>query len=316
MSSALVHYADIYDMEDKKHSEPRWSGVDQMWRYYEGYGQGGCSEKRDFLESINRDHELWSGETPERKKPPRIFTVDEHTDRMLWLSSSVGLQVDFLTETWDGMDRGLPQGSEPTFVLDGRDREDRLSWNFSKMLADYCEKAHGKEEKDKFFKSGGAGERWGKDKPMMKEFKAKFEYLENALKDEGFKISLSDQSVKDYPRTHFERLYGRYQDFMKSGERLNPNAAVFVPGSTTTAKLARVAPMKICGVHSVGPCTLEPMKPGGPPPPRRPTASSKDSGAMMTWSIKSEADERMGQLEKKLDYLIQMNGPIVNAEVV
>jgi hypothetical protein len=315
MSSSLIHYADIYDLDDKKHSEPRWSGVDQMWRYYEGYGQGACSEKRDFLVSVNRDHELWSGETPEREVGCRVFTRDEHIDRML-TESDVGRQVDFLTETWDGMDRGLPQGSEPTFVLDGRDREDRLSWNFSKMLADYCEKAHGIEEKEKFFKFGGAGERWGKDKAVMKEFKAKFEYLENALKDKDFKISLSDQSVKDYPLYHYERLYGRYKDFMKSGERLNPNASVFIPGNTATAKLARVAPMKICGVHSVGPCILKPMKPGGPPPPRRPTASSKDSGAMMAWSIKSEADARMGQLEKKLDYLIQMNGPIVNAEVV
>ena len=117
MASTLVHYADIYDPEDKKHSEPRWSPVDKIWRYYEGYGQRECSEKKDFIESINRDHELWSGETPERKRAPRIFTAEEHIDRMLWLSSSVGLQVDFLTETWDGMDRGLPQGSNPTFIL-------------------------------------------------------------------------------------------------------------------------------------------------------------------------------------------------------
>ena len=319
MASSLVHYADIYDPEDKKHSEPRWDGAVGIWRYYEGYGRGSCQEKRDFLVSINRDHELWSGETPERKRAPRIFTAEEHIDRMLWQSpwSDVGLQVDFLTETWDGMDRGLPQGSEPTFMLDGRDRVDRLSWNFSKMLADYCEKAHGVEAKEKFFLHGGVGETWSKNKELMKEFLPRFERISEQLEDEDFKISLADQSVKDYPRHHFSKLYERYQGFMRVGSGLNPLATEFVPGAPTVQpKLARCGPPKICGVYSVGTCTTKPLKPEGPPPPRRPNASSRDSGATTTWEIKSEADVRMGQLEKKLDLLIQLNGPIVKAEIV
>ena len=32
--------------------------------------------------------------------------------------------------------------------------------------------------------------------------------------------------------------------------------------------------------------------------------------------IKNETDTRIDQMEKKLDLLIQMNGPVVNAEIV
>ena len=288
--------------------------MDQRYRYYEGYGQGVCQEKADFLVSINRDHELWSGETPERKRAPRIFTAEEHIDRMLWLSSSVGRQVDFLTETWDGMDRGLPQGSEPTFMLDGRDREDRLSWNFSKMLADYCEKAHGVEAKKKFFLHGGVGETWSKNKGLMKEFGPLFERINDKLEDKDFKISLSDQSVKDYPRSSFKKVYERYQAAMKSGSRLNAGAPVFIPGgvSSDVPKLVRCGPQKICGAYA----TEGPIKPDGPPPPRRPIATSKDSNSRFAWEIKQESDSKIENLEKKLDLLIQMNGPVVNAEIV
>ena len=312
MASTLVHYADIYDLDDKHHREPRWDIRDNVYRYYEGYGQRDCSEKKDFLESINRDHELWSGETPERKRAPRIFTAEEHIDRML-SQSDVGLQVDFLTETWDGLDRGLPQGSEPTFKLDGRDREDRLSWNFSKMLADYCEKAHDIGGKKKFFKLGGAGERWSKDKAMMKEFGGKFEYLADALKDEDFKISLSDQSVKNYPRYHFEVLHKRYTEFMGSSSLLRADAPEFVPGGTQKNVLCRTSPKKICGVYSV---EQKPPEPCGPPPPRRPSASSKESSSMLLWHMKEESDIKIDNLEKKLDLLINMSGPVVQADSV
>ncbi len=289
MASTLVHYADIYDPEDKKHSEPRWSSVDKIWKYYEGYGQRECSEKRDFLESINRDHELWSGETPERKRAPRIFTFEEHIDRMLsW--SDVGLQVDFLTETWDGMDRGLPQGSNPTFILDGRDRKDRLSWNFSKMLCDYYEKAVGKE-KDIFFK-GGVGSVWSKNMKLMEEFGPLFDNISMSLGDENFKISLSDQSVKGYPQHSFTDLKEKYEKFMKEKKtkefKFNPMAKAF----------------------------SMPQKPSGVPPPRRPSASSRESASLLVWDMKQESDKKIDNLEKKLDLLISMNGPVIEAEQI
>ena len=221
--------------------------------------------------------------------------------------------MDFLTETWDGLDRGLPQGSEPTFKLDGRDREDRLSWNFSKMLADYCEKAHGIGGKKKFFKLGGAGERWSKDKAMMKELGGKFEYLADALKDEDFKISLSDQSVKNYPRYHFEVLHKRYTEFMGSSSLLRADAPEFVPGGTQKNVLCRTSPKNICGVYSV---EQKPPEPCGPPPPRRPSASSKESSSMLLWHMKEESDIKIDNLEKKLDLLINMSGPVVQADSV
>ncbi len=314
MASTLVHYADIYDPEDKKHSEPRWSDVDQRYRYYEGYGQGLCREKADFIESINQDHELWSGETPERKVGCRVFTRDEHIDRML-TESDVGRQVDFLAVTlgWVDYQAHVVQ----TFMLDGGDRTERVSWNFSKMLSDYCEKACGVEAKEKFFLHGGVGETWSKNKELMKEFSPRFERIFEQLEDEDFKISLSDQSVKDYPRYHFLKLYGKYKEFMKGRGRLNPLATEFVPGAPTVLpKLARCGPPKICGVHSVGPCRLKPLKPTGAPPPRRPSASSRDSCSQLVWEMKQESDTKMYGLEKKLDLLIQMNGPVVKARVV
>jgi len=301
-------------MEDKNHSEPRWSGVDQRWRYYEGYGQGECSEKRDFLVSINRDHELWSGETPERKRALRIFTAEEHIDRML-TESDVGRQVDFLGVTLGWVD--FRTYVVHPFMLDGRDRVDRLSWNFSKMLADYCEKARGVEERDRFFKSGGAGEIWSKNKELMKEFLSRFERISEQLEDEDFKISLSDQSVKDYPRYHFFKLYSKYKEFMRGGSSLNPHATEFVPGAEIVLpKLERCGPLKICATHSVGPCTIKPLKPSGSPPRKRPTASSRDSCSQLAWEMKQESDTKMDELEKKLDLLIQMNGPVVKARMV
>jgi len=298
MASTLVHYADIYDPEDKKHSEPRWSPVDKIWRYYEGYGQRDCSEKRDFLESINRDHELWSGEMPDRgtRCCPRIFTADEHIDRMLWNSRGyardVGLQVDFMTETWDGMDRGLPKrDDEDLLILDGRDRKDRLSWNFSKMLCDYYEKAVGKE-KDIFFKEDGVGSVWSKNMKLMTEFGPLFENISLSLEDENFKISLSDQSVKEYPRNSFTALKEKYEKFM---EEKKPKKFKFNP-------MAKEFTM--------------PQKPGGVPPPRRPSASSRESASLLVWDMKQQSDKKIDNLEKKLDLLISMNGPVIEAQKI
>ena len=291
-----LHYSDIYDFEQKNHSTPRYDAISKLWRYYEGYGQGNCQEKAQFLRSINRDHELWSGETPDQKRSPRIFTAEEHIDRMLWLSSSVGRQVDFLTETWNGMDRGLPQGSEPTFKLDGRDREDRPSWNFAKMLCDYCEKADGSEEKKNFFKDYGHGAQWSKNIEMMKEFRPFFEKIVSRLDDEDYRISLSDQAIKNYPRFNFKNIYDRYNEFMDSVEKpktrnLNPEAKEFIPN-----------------------CLSVPLKPDGPPPPRRPSASCKNTTEHILWESKNASYE---ELSEKLDKIIKaVDIPIVFAKRV
>ena len=101
---------------------------------------------------------------------------------------------------------------------------------------------------------------------------------------------------------------------MKSGSRLNAGAPVFIPGGVSSdfPKLVRCDPQKICGAY----VNERPIKPAGPPPPRRPIATTKDSNSRFAWEIKQESDSKIENLEKKLDLLIQMNGPIVNAEIV
>lgn len=318
MASSIIHYADIYDPEEKKHSEPRWSSVDQRYRYYEGYGQGLCQEKEAFLVSINRDHELWSGDTPETREVEVFSVPGNHQDgKMPWsrpLAETQSWNVGFRRES-DILYIGEGStGVIQTENIDDRDRNERLSWNFSKMLADYCEKAHGVEGKKKFFLNGGVGETWSKNKDLMKEFGPMFERINDKLADEDFKIALSDQSVKDYPRHIFKKVYERYQGAMKSGSRLNAGAPVFIPGgvSSDVPKLVRCDPQKICGAY----VNERPIKPAGPPPPRRPIATTKDSNSRFAWEIKQESDSKIENLEKKLDLLIQMNGPIVNAEIV
>lgn len=296
-----LHYSDIYDFEEKNHSTPRYDALSKVWRYYEGYGQSNCQEKAQFLRSINSDHPLWSGETPERDGKSRHIYTAEARDIVKKLSAADKTnddfkRVNFLTETWEGHMFGLPQGSKPVMILDGRDRIDRPSWNFAKMLCDYYEKADGSEEKKNFFKDYGHGAQWSKNIEMMKEFKPFFEKIVSRLDDEDYKISLSDQSIKNYPRFNFLNIYKRYNEFMDSVEEpktwdLNPAAKEFIPN-----------------------CFSVPFKPEGPPPPRRPSASCKNTTEHVLWENNRASYE---ELSDKLDKIIQVvDTPVVYARRV
>ena len=272
-----THYADIYDLADKNHSTPRWDKCGQRWRYYEGYGRD-CSEKTDFMISINRDHELWVGEIPERETKVKVDFGESAKVRYI--------------------------GSESLFEeekVDMGDREDRVSWNFGKMLCDYCEKTGGPEGRADFFKYGGKGRSWNTNKQMMKDFSPLFESIKESLSDESFKVSISDQSVKDYPRRHFRDLYKRYKESMKSTSLLRASAVEFGPSQVSVDLLS----------------DIKPERPVGPPPPRRPTASSQDASAskrsLVDWTTEMATDKKIEDLEKKLDLLIEMNGPVVCA---
>jgi hypothetical protein len=71
-----------------------------------------------------------------------------------------------------------------------------------------------------------------------------------------------------------------------------PRAVVIVPG------LQRCAPPKVCGVYRVD----SPARgPSGPPPPRRPSASTKNSTRHLTWEQKEEQERDYEDLSNKLD---------------
>jgi hypothetical protein len=325
----LTHYADIYDLEDPQHALPRIFKDDDggtRFRYYEGYGQRGCAEKALFMESINRDHTLWSEDISEDRCNHVVPSTPGLNRAEMRLEHLRAKKVAFSEESESGF---IPTtAGDPIQAsvekIDANDRENRISWNFSKMLCDYCEKADGIESKSRFFRFGGAGQAWSKDPEMMKNFGPLFEHLTEMLKDESYKISLSDQTVKAYPRSHFMNLRRRYNDFMRTGSLLNVGATEFNPthvisesgSNPNKPKLARSpgAP-KICGVLKVELYDI-PQKPTGPPPPRRPSASSKESSSLLCWVMKQEIDHKMGDLDKKMDLLIKMHGPAVEAEEV
>jgi hypothetical protein len=146
------------------------------------------------------------------------------------------------------------------------------------------------------------------------------------LGNENYKISLADQSVKDYPRSHFKRLRGRYLEFLEAGSGLNCDATEFIPHDREStsgfwpyakAKLTRVGgPQRVCGAYKVEPSSETPQKPEGPPPPRRPSASSKDSVSFLCWAMKQEMDCKMVDLDQKINLLIKMHGPTIEAIAV
>ena len=267
MSSASVHYKDIYDFDSR---EPRWSHEDQRWVYYEGYGQKFCREKMAFLQSINDVHPLWSPGGI-GKSGNRIVAGERL--RMKGLVFNEEIKVKVIGE----------DGDFSTEIVDGQDRSYRTSWNFNNMLASFVEKCSSGARKS-FFLDGGYGSRWTKDMRMMEDFKRYFDWIDLMLaEDKEKKITLSDQSVRNYPYRYYEQIRNLYTLFMdeKIGEKgedivcdksvkksfkLNPNAAVFVPGV----------------IYSPG----------------------------------LEKNNELSELNKKLQLLINLHGPVVQAEQV
>ena len=294
-----LNYSDIYDFDSR---EPRWDPVDGIWRYYEGYGQGKCSEKMLYLDSINRDHSLWSPGGVGKSGNP----VGTHSSSKKLMFNE---KADVLT---------VGEGGVSTETIDGSDRRDRTSWNFSLMLAEFVEKCPPGdiEWRKSFFKTGGGGDKWIKNTEMMKDFKRIFDWMDGMLvRDKTKKIALSDQTVKDYPRHFYEQIASLYETYMdelmgvnwwvekkveKKKFKFNPNATVFVPS---------VIYGEACQKES-------PPKPAGEAPGKlRPISSSKGD-SLMGWDLYEQTDTKLVEIERKLQALINLQGPVVHAQQI
>ena len=303
-------WADIYDpAENPAHMRTRWV-KDQFDRaghfaHYEPYGRG-SAEKKEFMGSMNSDHEVWSNEAPDQvaakmgnilypRKSPVKIKKRVHFDEL-----------------------GQNEGEEKEFKVDGADRTDRVSWRTSMVLAEYVEKAMVLEERERFFDYGGIGRKFVKDMKMAEEILKKMEGIEKKIEeDDRFRISLADVSVKEYPETFFREVLKKLREYIQVGSRMNWAAEEFVPKGTAAKEkqepLLRTTPKKICGVYLV---EEKPGKPNGIPPKKRPKGSEGSSTEKLFWSMKSESDKKIEELNHKIDLLIQMGGPVVTAEQI
>jgi hypothetical protein len=302
MTNVATHqYEDIYDPFGAG-STCNWFVDDDgygRWRYYEGYGRGD-EEKKRFLKSIKEDHGLWSD--PTDVSSPNTLQGGSTKEIGVHFLGAIewAFNVKDVSDAYKSEEKETFLLAEGVHEIDGNDRVDRISWNFSQMLAEYVEK-NGIEDRKNFFNYGGYGKKWSKNKSLMVKFGEIFDGIAEKIKeDPEHCISLSDISVKSYPRSHFYNLKRSFKDYMDSGSKLRATVSEFVP---TLQRLT---------VRD----TTDPVKPCGPPPPRRPTASSKDSTSFLCWAMKQEMDYKMGDLDKKIDLLIAMNGPIVEAHNV
>ena len=312
-----AHYADIYTFNPEG---VRWNEESGLWVYYEGYGQK-CQEKTDFMDSVNWQHELWKTYV-EPVTPTEIIRylspahVDERDPKRVQFVSGVTTRV---VETYDDNASDGGYHYDTSCALDGSDRADRGSVNFQQMLANYVEKAWSKELKEGFFEVGGMGRKWGENMDFVNYFTRKFlEIDEHLNENKGGKISLSDQGVKDYPLSHYRGVRDRF--FLYNWTRINEEkgrvsslratAPVFVPVGANIGVpqvvvkapgLQRTGPPKICGVYKCDPTWQRGRVPKGPPPPRRPSASTKNSTIHLTWEQKEEQERDYEELSNKLD---------------
>jgi hypothetical protein len=319
MSYSRVLYSDIYDpLGNPAHAGTRhvvkWDTLDdgsricyEKYNHYEGYGQGYCREKMDFLESINLDHPLWSlvrcGESGNK-----VGEKGESVEKSLMFNEEMEVRVvggnDTITEK-----------------IDGSDRTDRISWNFSLMLAEYVEKCS-ISDRPSFFKGGGWGMKWANDMDMMKNFKGTFDSVDDMLEsDKNKTISLSDQSVKNYPRNYYNQISVMYKTYMeeklgsrwwisgdgsieeekgKSSFKFNPDARVFVPEVILSPGVGQVSP----------------PKPRGPAPVKTRPQSTDEPDHLLPWRICEESDKKIIELDRKLQVLINLHGPVVCAQQI
>jgi len=178
--------------------------------------------------------------------------------------------------------------------IDLSDRDKKTSAVFAQMLCEYVEKAYTPDEKDKFFDYCGNGRKWSKDKELMDRLEARFLEVEEAYANSHFALSLCEQSIKrsrPYPKSHFMNLHAKFKEFRKNGPRFSVHAMAFTPGDTAVTGLARTSVKKVAGVPMVA---CSPI----------PDAS---------WD---KVQEDFQTLCKKLDSVIALAGPVVQAENV
>lgn len=326
MRSLPADYKGIYDpLNNEDHMRTRL--VPESWdrpahyAHYEPYGRN-SKEKEDYIDSINREHELWSLPFEEDDREKKVSFVVEG----LFMSRD---SYQLNGGLWPGQYMSdvflrVPQKLEMEVIypemwkedIDTSDRGKKASYAFAQMLAVYVEKCS-ESEKKTFFDRGGKGWKWSQDKELMKKVGKLFERENCNIRDDpNYCISLSDISVKSYPRHHFLKICDLFLDFMEKKEEvssLNPWAKEFVPGQCFISPLVRQSPKKITGVYAIE----QPKKPPGVPKSRRPKASSNNSTSQLCWQMKGETDSKIEDLQKKIDLLLQLSvGPVVEAKRV
>lgn len=303
-----VHYSQIYDPAEKEEHraatwvDTSWGGDEQgegYWEQYCGYTKW-STEKDLFRNSMNVDHPVWTKEDYNEEKENPVYPFKAKETEQKRVSFFEEASVQFKGEV------GIT-----TMKIDEEDRENRVSRNFSDILVDYAEKC-GPNEKKIFFKEGGRGMKWTSNGELMEKIGLRVEEVKELMGNADFRLNLSDVSVRNYPRRIFESFYERYTEWV-DGERsfkMNADAKVFVPGEQWMPLLTRSSPKKICGVYEV-----EPLPPQGKPEKKRPP-SKVSSEAQLCWEMKNDSDEKLKQIEKKLELLIGMNGPVVEAKPI
>ena len=307
MSGCSPTWVDIYDpAENPVHMKTRWNKelFDRAghFAHYEPYGRH-SEEKKDFVESINSDNELWANEVPD-PNAAQMGNVLYPRNAPVKIKKRVHFD-----------EMGKEEGVVKEFKIDGADRTDRVSWTTSTMLVAYVEKALYSEDKEMFFDYGGLGRKFVKDKEIATKILSRMEEIDKKLnEDPGYKIGLSDHSVKRYPERHFKSVLEKLQEYMENGSLLNYDAKEFIPSKPIKGTpLARTSPKKICGVYQVDD---KPEKPKGSPGKQRPRGTEGGSAEKLIWSMKSESDKKIDELNHKIDLLIQMGGPVVTAEKI
>jgi len=312
---ASVHYTQIYDHADNdEHRVATWvKSVDPedpsegIWEQYCGYGRYGI-EKDHFRNSMNVSHPLWTKEDYNAAKKNEVYP--RGVDSCL-SATSPKKRVTFVDTCSTKVKGEEGEGKE---MIDPQDRDDRVSRNFANILCDYAEKC-GPNEKKVFFQEGGRGMKWVSNDGLMEKIGLRVEEVKILMVDPDYRLNLSDVSVRNFPRRIFESFYERYTEWMdsedhRSESNLNVGAKVFVPGEQWMPLITRSSPKKICGVYSV-----EPLPPRGKPWKRRPP-SDVTSESQMCWAMKNESDVKLKEIEKKLEFLIGLNGPVVEAKAV
>lgn len=305
-----THYDDIYNpAENPSHGRTRyaeeWDTLDdgtpicyKRYTPYEGYGPK-SQEMFDFRISINKDHPLWS-QVDYEKGGNKVMKKGDYMEKSLVFNEEAEVRI-------------MGDNAIIREMIDSSDRHERISWNFSLMLANFVEKCS-HMDRPSFFEEGFHGQKWSRNVEMMKDFKRLFDWIDMmraADKNKG--ISLADQSVKDYPFGFYEQIKELYLKYMekklgtewcmaeekneKKIFKLNPNAAVFIPSVIFPPSMEKTSP----------------QKPEGPTPEKTRPRSTSGPDHLMPWRICEESDKKILELDRKIQMLINLHGPIVEA---
>ena len=275
----VSHYSDIYTFDS---SRVRWDESKKCWVHYEGYGRD-CKEKTDFTESVNLDHDLWGTPVPGRWATEIVPSPEKCDPNRVQFLGPVNTRI--FQVVLDRVD-GIPDEyqHDTTFAIERSDGKYRSSANFQQMLADYAEKAVNRELKEGFFDVGGMGRKWSENADLMGYFTRRFLEIDGLLNDDKeWRISLPSQAVRNYPLREY--LSAREGFFSRNRfSNLRATAPEFYPGPSL--------------------CDAPP--PEGAPPPRRPSASTKNSTCHLTWEQKKEQERNYAELSNKLDKIIAL----------